>query len=326
MRAPRPRLLVAEPSGFTREVLASLQQWADVEIGPVPHGKIGPALREFDIVWIRLGHQVRAADVAGGIRCRILAVPATGLDHVDLEACARAGVQIAALRGEVEFLRGVRATAEHAVGLALALIRRIPAAHASVLAGRWDREAFRGRELYGRVAGIVGMGRLGSIMAGYFRALGMTVVGYDPREDFPAGLAQRCATLEELFAAADVISVHVAYEPATRHLIGAAHFARARPGAVVINTSRGGIIDQGALLAALREGRLAGAALDVIDGEPQVGYDHPLVAYARAHDTLLLTPHLGGNTSDSIAKAEGFIAEKVRRLWADLNAAAVPSR
>ncbi|MBL9213565.1 MAG: hypothetical protein JNL92_24075 [Opitutaceae bacterium] len=320
MRALRPRLLLAEPAGFTPEVLRTLRQWAEVELGPVPDGGIGPALRDHDIVWIRLGHRVRATDLAGPIRCRILAVPATGLDHLDVEACAQAGVQIAALRGEVEFLRGVRATAEHALGLALALLRRIPAAHASVLAGRWDREAFRGRELFGRVAGIVGMGRLGSIMAGYFRALGMTVAGYDPREDFPEGLARRCASLEELFSVADVISVHVAYTPATRSLIGEAHFARARPGCIVINTSRGGIIDQAALLAALEEGRVAGAALDVIDGEPNVGRDHPLAVYARTHDTLLLTPHLGGNTSDSLAKAEGFIAEKTRRMWEELTA------
>ncbi len=327
MSALRPRLLLAEPAGFTPEVLATLRQWADVGLGPVPDGGIGPALRDHDIVWIRLGHRVRATDLAGPIRCRILAVPATGLDHLDLEACAKASVQVAALRGEVEFLRGVRATAEHTLGLLLALLRRIPAAHASVLAGRWDREAFRGRELHGRVAGIVGMGRLGSIMAEYFRALGMTVAGYDPRDDFPVGLARRCASLQELFSVADVISVHVAYTPATRSLIGEAHFAQARPGCIVINTSRGGIIDQDALLAALEEGRVAGAALDVIDGEPHVGRNHPLVVYARAHNTLLLTPHLGGNTSDSLAKAEGFIAEKARRMWEELTTKSpAPSR
>jgi D-3-phosphoglycerate dehydrogenase len=319
MAALRPRLLLAETEGFTPQVLATLRGWAEVEPGPLPSGGISGALRDFDIVWIRLGHRVRAADIPADCRCRIIALPATGLDHLDLEACGRANIRIAALKGEVEFLRSVRATAEHTVALALGLIRRLPAAHASVLDGRWDRDAFRGRELYGRVAGIIGMGRLGSIVAGYLRAFGMEIIGYDSRPDFPTELARRCESLEELFAAADVISVHLAYDVSTRHLITARHFSRARPGAVLVNTSRGGVIDAAALLAALEQGTLAGAALDVIDGEPEVGRDHPLVAYARAHDNLVITPHVAGNTSDSLAKAEGFIAAKARRMWEELD-------
>lgn len=318
----RPRLLLAESWGFSPGVLATLQEWADVHPGRLPEGGIAQALRDYEIVWFRLGHRLHASDLAGPVRCRIVAVPATGLDHLDLAACHQAGIHVAALRGETEFLRNVRATAEHAIGLTLALIRRIPAAHASVLAGRWERDAFRGRELHGQVAGIIGMGRLGSIVAGYFRALGMSVIGYDPRHDFPHELARRCATLEELVSAADVISVHVAYQPSTRHLLGAQEFAHVKPGAVVVNTSRGGIIDQAALLTALQEGRLSGAALDVIDGEPNVGADHPLVAYARHHDSLLITPHLGGNTIDSLAKAEAFIAAKARRIWNEIAATA----
>lgn len=322
MLAPRPRLLLAETEGFTPEVLAGLREWADVELGPVPRGAIGAALREFDIVWIRLGHHVHAADIPAEGRCRIIALPATGLDHIDLSACEQAGIQIAALKGEVDFLRNVRATAEHTVALALSLIRRLPAAHASVLEGRWDRDAFLGRELYGRTAGLVGLGRLGAIVAGYFRAFGMGVCGYDPRPDFPAELARRCGSLEELFAAADLISVHVTYDANTRHLITARHLARLRAGAVLVNTSRGGVIDQAALLEALTEGRLAGVALDVIDGEPDVGRDHPLVQFARNHGNLILTPHIAGNTSDSRAKAEAFIAAKARRMWEEIPRAA----
>lgn len=314
--------MLAETEGFTPAVLAGLREWAEVELGPVPRGSIGAALRDFDIVWIRLGHRVAAADIPAQGRCRIIALPATGLDHIDLPACAQAGIRIAALKGEVEFLRSVRATAEHTVALALSLIRRLPAAHASVLEGRWDRDAFLGRELYGRTAGLVGLGRLGAIVAGYFRAFGMEVCGYDPRPDFPAELARRCGSLEELFAAADLISVHVTYDASTRHLITARHLARLRAGAVLVNTSRGGVIDQAALLKALAEGRLAGAALDVIDGEPDIGRDHPLVQYARNHANLILTPHIAGNTSDSLAKAEAFIAAKARRLWEEIPRAA----
>jgi D-3-phosphoglycerate dehydrogenase len=313
----RPKLLIAETDGFSPPVLEGLREWAEVHPDPVVPGMLGSAVREYDIVWTKLAHRVAAADLPAQCRCRILAIPATGLDHIDLEACERAGIRVASLRGEVAFLRDVRATAEHTIALALALLRRLPAAHRSVVQGAWDRDAFRGRELYGKTVGLVGMGRLGSIVAGYCRAFGMEVQGYDPRPDFPDELARRCASLAELMATSDVISLHVAYHPGTRHLIDADHLRRARPSAVLINTSRGGVIDDAALLAALVEGRLSGAALDVVDGEPEVGAEHPLVRYAGAHDNLILTPHLGGNTVESVAKTEAFIAEKVRRMWVE---------
>jgi D-3-phosphoglycerate dehydrogenase len=316
----RPKLLIAETDGFSLPVLDGLREWAAVHLDAVVPGSLGAALGEYDIVWTRLGHRLGAADIPAKCRCRILAIPATGLDHIDLDACGSAGIRVASLRGEVEFLRDVRATAEHTVALALALLRRLPAAHRSVLEGGWNRDAFRGRELYGRTAGIIGVGRLGSIVAGYFRAFGMVVQGYDPRPDFPVELARRCDSLDELMFGADVISVHVAYHPGTRHLVDEKHFAHVRRGAVLINTSRGGVIDDTALLAALVDGRLSGAALDVVDGEPDVGRDHPLVRHAREHGNLILTPHIGGNTVESLAKTESFIAQKVRRMWLEAQA------
>jgi D-3-phosphoglycerate dehydrogenase len=311
----RPKLLIAEPDGFSSLVLEALSAWAEVHAERVAVGRLGAAFNDYEIVWTKLAHRLTAADIPAQSRCRILAIPATGLDHIDLEACARAGLRVASLRGEVEFLRDVRATAEHTLALALALLRRLPAAHQSVVQGAWDRDAFRGRELYGKTVGLVGLGRLGSIVAGYCRAFGMDVQGYDPRPDFPTELARRCASLAELMSTSDVISLHVAYHPGTRHVIDTEQLARVRPSAVLINTSRGGVIDDAALLAALVENRLAGAALDVVDGEPSVGADHPLVRYAQSHDNLILTPHIGGNTFESVAKTEAFIAEKVRRMW-----------
>src|SRR5439155_13217606 len=129
-------------------------------------------------------------------------------------------VRVVSLRGETEFLRDVRATAELTLALALALLRRIPQAAASVLSGAWDRDRFRGRELFGKVAGIVGMGRLGTIVTGYLRALGMHVFGYDPGGDFPHSGASRAQTLGELLARSDLVSLHVSYDASTHHLIG----------------------------------------------------------------------------------------------------------
>lgn len=306
---PRPRLLIAEPRDFSAEALALLRTAAEVELDEsVP---VARALADYDVLWLRLGHRLDAAALAAARRCRIVATPVTGLDHIDLVACAARGIRVLSLRGESMFLRRVRATAEHTLALALALLRRLPAAHSAVLQGQWDRDRWRGSELFEKTAGLIGMGRLGTITAGYLRALGMRVLGYDPRPDFPHEAAERVVTLETLLAQSDLISVHVSYGPDTHHLLGAAQLALLKPGAVLINTARGGVVEGAALLAALRSGRLAGAALDVLEGEPEIGPDHPLVAYARQHDNLVLTPHLGGNTRESFVKTEVFLAGKV---------------
>jgi len=315
MASSRPSLLITEPDDFPPPVLDSLRTWTEVHLGPIAPGSLGATFASHDIVWAGLRHRLRGADIPAGCRCRILAVPVTGLDHIDLDGCAAANIRVASLRGEVAFLRNIRPTAEHTIALVLALLRRLPAAHASVLEGRWDREAFQGHELYGGTAGIIGMGRLGTALARYYHAFDMRVLGHDTRADFPEGPARRCDSLDELLAESDIISVHVAYHPGTRHLIHAGNLARVRPGAVLVNTARGGVIDDTALLDALRSGRLAGAALDVVDGEPDVGRDHPLVRYAREHENLILTPHIAGNTTESREKTAAFVAQKVRQMW-----------
>jgi D-3-phosphoglycerate dehydrogenase len=313
----RPRLLITEPSNFSDKALAALRQWADVESTSVTVDRLRSAFEAFDIVWIRLGVRVVADLVRRPVRCRVLAVPATGLDHIDVESCEKAGISVVSLRGESEFLREVRATAELTVGLVLALIRRIPQAHESVLSGKWERDLFQGHELYGKTIGIIGMGRLGRIVAGYFKAFGMDVVGYDPRVSLPLEIARQVATIEDAVSSADYVSVHVNYYEGTRHLISRDVLAAMKQGSILINTSRGQVVDQMALLEALRAGHLAGAAVDVLDGEPEIGEDHPLVAYARGNPRVLITPHIGGNTMESFEKTEVFIAEKIRQVWVE---------
>ncbi len=309
MRASaRPVVRIAEPEGFSDEAVARLREVASVELQPCAAAELAEVLASCDVFWFRLGHRIDA-EALRGARCRVIACPVTGLDHIDEAACAARKVRIVSLRGETAFLRRVRATAELTVGLAIALMRHLPRAAASVLAGQWDRDAFRGSELFEKTVGLVGVGRLGSICAEYFRAFGMRVLGCDPRPDVPDWIERR--TLLELVAESDVISIHAAYNPSSHHLIDARVLAAVNPSAVLINTARGAIVDDSALLGALREHRLAGAALDVIEGEPNIGLEHPLVDYARQHDNLLLVPHLGGNTRESFVKTELFLADRV---------------
>lgn len=311
----RPRLLIAEPVDFSPQALATLRAAADVELRAVDRAELPSAFATYDVVWFRLAHRITAEVLGPRPRTRVLATPVTGLDHLDLEACRRRGVRVVSLRGETEFLRNVRATAELTLALALALLRRIPAARQAVLEGHWNRDAFRGHELFGKTAGIVGVGRLGTIVAGYFRALGMRVLGYDPRPDFPHAAAERADSLDNLLRQSDLVSIHASYDPTTHHLLGPRELALMPPGSVLVNTARGGIVDDRALVALLESGRLAGAALDVVEGEPDVGPEHPLVQFARRSDRLLLVPHLGGNTVESFEKTEQFLAERVVEAW-----------
>jgi len=309
----RPRVRIAEPAGFSASALRRLREVAEVELAPCRREDLPRVFDEVDVFWFRLAHRLDVRVLPRSPRCRIVATPVTGLDHIDLAACGERGIRVVSLKGEVAFLREVRATAELTLALALALLRHVPRAAADVLEGHWEREAFRGRELFGKTAGIVGVGRLGAIVASYFAALGMRVIGYDPRPDFPAEVA-RMDSLGALFEQSDLVSMHASYDAGTQPLIDQTVLARAKPGLVLVNTARAGLIDEAALLRALERGAIAGAALDVISGEPVVTAEHPLIRHARKHSNLLIVPHLGGNTFESFEKTEVFLAERVIAL------------
>ncbi len=308
------KILIAEPQDFSPRAVSILQQIGQVDLCECEPGHLKQALADYDVFWFRLAHRISRELLTDDIRCRILATPVTGIDHIDLEACTEHGIQVACLRGEYEFLKKVRATAELTVALTLGLLRHVPDAAASVRDGTWNRDLFRGNELFEKTAGIVGMGRLGNIVAGYFRAFGMRVIGYDPRPDFPLDVAERAETLFELLEQCDVVSIHVKYDELTRHLFQREHFTRMKKSSVLINTSRGGIVDDNALLWALDAGQIAGAALDVLDGEPHITADHPILQYSRNHSNVLVVPHIGGNTEESFAKTEVFLALRVLEL------------
>lgn len=310
-----PKILIAEPTDFSPEVIARLRENAEVDLKAISPEDVQQALRDYDVFWFRLGWPIDERVLDENSRCRILATPVTGIDHIDEALCARLGVRIACLRGEREFLRSVRATAEMTIGLAISLMRHIPAAAIDVETGRWHRDDFRGHELYERTAGIIGCGRLGNIVAGYLVAMGMKVLTYDPRPEvvIPSGV-KRLDNLEAVLAQSDLISLHVNYHPGTHEMIGTKELAACKTGAVLVNTSRGGLVDEEALLAALQSGQLSAAALDVLADERNVHKDHPLVAYARDNENLLIVPHIGGNTYESFTRTEGFIADKVIEL------------
>jgi len=265
------------------------------------------AAGEYDAFIIRSRTKIDSAVLDKAVRLKLVARPGTGLDNVDVEYAKKKGVTV--VNSPESLVEGV---AEHVVLFMLALSRKLPAADQSTKAGKWEKNALMGRELKGKVLGIVGLGRIGKRIAEIARTLGMSVLFYDVIAIPPevvASLGAKVVSLDEVFASADFITLHVPMTPQTAHMVNAARLAQMKKTAFLVNTSRGGVIDEAALAAALAEGRVAGAALDVFEKEPPAG------AILSAPNTIL-TPHIGGQTEEAQTNAIVVIGEKVRAFFA----------
>lgn len=312
MRTP-PHILLAEASSFSQEGLAAFARLGQLTTEDVPQDELAARAADQEVLIVRLGLRVNAEVLAAADRLRYVVTPTTGLDHINLQAAQARQIEVLSLKGERAFLDQVYATAEHTLALMFALLRRIPAAFEAVKTGEWRRDLYRGRELNGRTLGIVGCGRLGSMLVGYAQGLQMKVLAYDPYlTELPAGVA-RAPSLAALLAESDIVSLHVPLNQETTGMLGAEQFQQMKPGALLINTARGAVVEEDALLEALQSGRLAGAALDVLAHEEDIaaGEDRPLLAFARQHDNLIITPHIGGATYESVVKADLFVANKL---------------
>jgi len=240
---------------------------------------------------------------------RVVGRLGVGLDNIDMAACKARGITVFPATGA-----NALAVAEYVVMTAMLLLRGILPASAQVAAGQWPRAAFsNGRETGGKTLGLVGFGDIGRLTASLAAAVGMTVVACDPAvaADSPVWRERkvRALPLPELLAEADVVSLHVPLTAATRGLLGAERIGQMKSGAVLINTSRGGVVDEAALVRALRDGRLAGAALDVFADEPL-----PQGSVLADAPNLILTPHVGGLTVESNQRVSSMVAERVSRF------------
>ncbi len=261
------------------------------------------ALADAQAVLIRSATQMDSEAIAAGRGLKVIARAGVGLDNVDVKSATAAGVMVVNAPTS-----NVISAAELAVGHLLALARHIPDANASMKRGEWKRSKFTGVELYEKTVGIVGLGRIGTLVAQRLAGFGVELVGYDPF--VPPARAQQLGvtllSLDELMERSDFITIHIPKTPETTNLISTAQFAKAKPELRIVNASRGGIIDEDALREALATGRIAGAGLDVFVSEPPVG--SPLLDLP----TIQLTPHLGASTDEAQEKAGVSVAKSVR--------------
>ena len=216
------KIRIAEDKDFSPKVLQMLQEVADVEMASCTAEELPEIFNSCDVFWFRLGFKLNKELIDNSTQLKIIATPVTGIDHIDEAACAAKGIKIICLRGEYEFLKEVRATAEHTLALTLALLRHLPAATLDAQQGNWQRDLYRGHELYKKKVGIIGMGRLGQITASYFKAFGCDVYYYDTRS-ITSEVAQPVKQLNDI-AACDIISVHVNYTKENHHLIDSDFF------------------------------------------------------------------------------------------------------
>ncbi|HET7828929.1 MAG TPA: phosphoglycerate dehydrogenase [Candidatus Limnocylindrales bacterium] len=295
------RILVVEPLAQEGVELLRAHHEVDERIG-LPREEILSILPDYDALVVRSQVKADAEMIAAGTRLVVIGRAGVGVDNVDLDAATRAGITVVnAPTGNT------MAAAEHTLALMFGLARHTAAADASMRKGEWKRSQFTGHELRGRTLGIVGLGKIGQAIAVRARALQMTVLGSDPfvTHEQAATFGVELVSFDDLVERSDIITVHVPKTKATTGMINRAVMARMKPGVMLLNVARGGIIDEQDLADALRDGTVAAAGIDVFTAEPPV--DNPLLDAPHT----LLTPHLGASTEEAQVAVAEEVAEQI---------------
>jgi len=278
----------------------------------------------YNIIFIKLGISLNEKTLDLCKSLQYVVTPTTGQNHLDVEAILKKGIHVISLKGETDFLSQVYSTAEHTWALLLSVIRFIPNAYNDVLNGNWQRHVWMGRELADNTLGIIGYGRLGRMVARYGLSFNMKVIVYDINNKISIEdeRIQRVDTIKELLAKSFVVSLHIPLNKGTNRFFSKELFYQMPHGSVFVNTSRGELVDEKALLQCLEDKHLSAAALDVLNGDTcwseKIPSESLLLKYAKEHNNLIITPHIGGYARESISKTRKFVSEKLLRLIREL--------
>ena len=295
------KVLVAEPIAEEGLDILRKQVEVDIKLGLKPEELLA-IIGEYDALMVRSETKVTSEVVKVGERLQVIARAGVGVDNIDIDAASQRGIIVVNAPTS-----NTMSAAEHTVALMFALARHIPQAHISLKGGNWLRKKFVGVELRNKKLGIIGLGNVGSEVARRVKGLRMKVIGYDPfvSLDYAHNLGVDLVPLEDLLKESDFITLHVPMTKGARGLIGAKELSLVKPSVRFINCARGGLIDEEALLQAIEEDRVAGAAIDVFSKEPPK--DNPLLM----SDKIIVTPHLGASTAEAQAGVAIDVAEQV---------------
>jgi D-3-phosphoglycerate dehydrogenase len=264
---------------------------------------------DYDGLIVRSATKVNAALLEHAAKLKIVIRAGIGIDNIDVAACKAKGIVVENTpRGNVV------SAAEHAIALMMSVARMIPEASATTKKGVWEKTKFMGTEITGKTLGIIGTGNIGAVVVDRARGLKMNVVGFDPvlTKEKAASMGIELVSLDELFARADVITMHTPLLPSTKHIINDAAFAKMKPSVLLINAARGGLVDEDALLRAIETKKIRGAALDVFAVEP-IPADHPLLK----REEVIVTPHLGASTHEAQVNVAVEAAEQIIAFFKD---------
>ncbi len=306
------KVLVSDPIDQAGLDILSQVAQVDVRLGLSPD-QVKQIIGEYDALMIRSGTKVTAELIEAGENLRIIGRAGVGVDNVDVPAATQRGVLVVNSPGG-----NTIAAAEHALALLLSLSRHVPQAHASTICGGWDRKKYVGNEMYKKVLGVVGLGKIGSHVAKVAIAMGMDVLAFDPfiSAERAQQMQVRLSSIEDLFRESDYVTLHLPRTPDTENLVNSKMLASMKPTARLVNCARGGIIDEPALAQAVKSGVIAGAALDVYESEP-LPNDSPLLSI---DEHLILTPHLGASTEEAQENVAIDVAEQIRDVLLGLPA------
>jgi len=302
------KILVADP--IAEEGIQSLRSYAQVDIKTKPStqsaecwaGQLKAIIGDYDALIVRSQTQVGAEVIESGKKLKVIGRAGVGIDNIDVDAATKKGIVVVnAPTGNTV------AAAEHTIALMLALARNIPQANSHLKSGKWRRDEFVGTELRNKTLGIIGLGNVGSEVAKRAQAFEMRVIAHDPfvSKDYARNLKVDLVSLDQLLTEADFITLHVPLTAATKKLIGGKELTKLKPTARIVNCARGGVIDEEALVKAIKAGKIAGAAFDVFDHEPVT--DSPLFK----EDKIIVTPHLGASTIEAQTSIAKDVAEEV---------------
>ncbi len=294
---------VLVPESLSEEGLDKLRTGAEVDARKLSREELLAVIGDYDALIVRSATKVDKELLERGTSLKVVGRAGVGLDNIDVATATRLGVLVVNAPTS-----NVLSAAEHTLALLLSLARHVPAADASLRTGAWERERFTGVELEGKTLGILGLGRIGTLVAQRAAGFGMRLLGYDPyvskQRATQLGI-QMASSVEEVCREADFITVHLPKTAETKAILGDAEFAVMKPEARVINVARGGIVDEDALVRALKDGKVAGAAIDVYEKEPPG--QHPLFDFEQ----VVVTPHLGASTEEAQTRAGTAIVEQV---------------
>ena len=303
MAAARMKILISD--SLSKQGVDALEKagFTVVVKSKMPKDELFKEIKDADALIVRSGTKVTEEVIAAAEKLKVVGRAGSGLDNVDTPAATRRGIVVMNTPGG-----NTVTTAEHTMSMICAMSRRIPQATASVKAGKWEKDKFMGVELYNKVLGIIGVGQIGSHLTKMAQGIGMSVVAFDPylAPERAERMGVAMLDLDEVFRRADIISVHTPLTPETRGIINAQAIAKMKPGVMIVNCARGGIINEHDLCEALKTKRVAAAAFDVFEEEP-VKQDNPLLAL----DNFICTPHIGAQTTEAQENVAIGIAEQI---------------